>query len=245
MEDVIVIKIGGIASQDLSESFIEQVKAWQTLGKKIVIVHGGGFAITKLMDEAKIPVEKVNGLRVTSQEAMKLVSYALFEIVGQSMTEKLLNAGLDSLQLRSHLPDILEADFLDRSLYGYVGQIKQVHVAALERLFQDNFIPIIASVGYTSDGQLLNVNADYVATALAIALGAEKLILMTDVKGVMENGEVIEQLLVSQVADKIKNQVITGGMIPKIKSAAETVLAGVNQILIGDNLLTGTVIGKG
>ena len=103
-------------------------------------------------------------------------------------------------------------------------------------------LPVLASLGYSKDGELLNINADYLATAVAVALEAEKLVLMTDVKGVLENGVVLDSLTSTEFQEKIDQGIITGGMIPKIESAVNTVLAGVGEVLIGDNLVTGTSI---
>ena len=242
MSQLIVIKIGGVASQQLSKDILLQIKAWKEAGKAILIVHGGGFAINKLMKEEKIPVQKINGLRVTSQSDMLLVSHALLDIVGQDLTQKLNQEDLDGLQLLSDIEKVVEADFLDKSTYGYVGQVTHIQTSILNQMLEDGMLPVLASLGYSKDGNMLNINADYLATAVAIALGAEKLILMTDVKGVLENGKVLETLSTSQIQEKIDQEVITGGMIPKIQSAANTVLAGVQEVLIGDNLTTGTSI---
>lgn len=95
MENIIVIKIGGVASQHLSQDFINQIKNWKEAGKQLVIVHGGGFAINKLMEEEHVPVKKINGLRVTSQSDMKLVSYALLNIVGENLVKKLNQSSIE------------------------------------------------------------------------------------------------------------------------------------------------------
>lgn len=241
MENCIVIKIGGIASKQLSQHFIKQVKKWQKDGKHIVIVHGGGFAIDKLMAQHQIPVEKIDGLRVTTKETMKLVEYGLFEMIGPIITASLNNAGCDSIQIKSSLGKIIEADMLNQEKYGYVGQIKQVHPELLENMMQAGMIPVLASLAMHQD-QFVNVNADYVATAVAVALKAERLILMTDVPGVEEDGTVLPTLSKDQVEEKIQSGVITGGMVPKIKGALQTVQAGVATVLIGDNLNQGTLI---
>lgn len=242
MSQTIVIKIGGVASQQLSQDFLNQIKLWVEAGHQLVIVHGGGFAINKLMEDHKVPVQKINGLRVTSQSDMKLVSKALLDIVGKGLEEKLHQAGLDSVQLRSDLEQVVEADFLDRETYGYVGQVEQIHSSDLKEKLADGRLPLLASLGFTTEGEMLNINADYLATAVAVALSADKLILMTDVKGVLENGQVLERLKLDDIQSKIDKQVITGGMIPKIESAAKTVSAGVGQVVIGDNLNSGTII---
>lgn len=244
MKETIVIKIGGVASQQLSLDFIAQVKAWKEAGKHLVIVHGGGFAINKLMKDHKVAVKKIDGLRVTSKSDMVLVERALLDIVGKDLTKKLNQSGVDSVQLLSDLEKVVEAEFLDQETFGYVGEVSHIQSAYLEQMLSDDMIPVLASLGYSKDGELLNINADYLATAVATALSADQLILMTDVKGVLENGAVLDSLSVQAVQEKIDQGVITGGMIPKIESAAKTVQAGVGQVLIGDNLTSGTWIGK-
>lgn len=242
MENIIVIKIGGVASQHLSQDFINQIKNWKEAGKQLVIVHGGGFAINKLMEEEHVPVKKINGLRVTSQSDMKLVSYALLNIVGENLVKKLNQSSIDSIQLLSDIEKVVQADFLDKETYGYVGNVSQIQTEILETMLANQMLPVLASIGYSKDGDMLNINADYLATAVAVALGAEKLVLMTDVKGVLENGAVLDSLSSTEFQDKIDQGIITGGMIPKIESAVNTVLAGVGEVLIGDNLVTGTSI---
>ena len=242
MSQTIVIKIGGVASQQLSQDFLNQVKAWKNEGHRLVIVHGGGYAINKLMKEQAIPVKKINGLRVTSQSDMALVHHALVEQVGLDISKKLLKMDIDSIQLKASLARIVEAEFLDQETLGYVGKVCQIHPTFLDLVLEDDFVPILASLGYTKSGQELNINADYLATAVASALKADRLILMTDVPGVLENKQVLDVLKVSDVQEKIDQEIISGGMIPKIQSAVETVLAGVGQVLIGDNLSTGTII---
>ena len=242
MSQTIVIKIGGVASQQLSQEFLNQVKAWKNEGHRLVIVHGGGFAINKLMKEQAIPVKKVNGLRVTSQSDMALVHHALVEQVGLDISKKLLKMDIDSIQLKASLARIVEAEFLDQETLGYVGKVSQIHPTFLDLVLEDDFVPILASLGYTQSGQELNINADYLATAVASALKADRLILMTDVPGVLENKQVLEVLKVADMQEKIDQDIISGGMIPKIQAAVETVLAGVGQVVIGDNLSTGTII---
>ena len=245
MKDLIVIKIGGVAAQKLSASFLQQVKNWQAAGKKLVIVHGGGVAIESLMKDRQLTSQKINGLRVTGKEDLFVVQTALLDVVGQQLTKQFKQANIDAVQLSSHLGQVVEADFLDQETYGYVGNVSQVHPHYLQQLLADGMVPVLASLGQTADGQWLNINADYLATAVASSLAAEELILMTDVKGVLEDKKVLPELPSSQVAQKIQDGIIKGGMIPKIESAVQTVLSGVNRVLIGDNLSSGTLITEG
>ena len=238
--EYIVIKIGGVASKQLTPEILAKLSEWQQAGQKIVIVHGGGFAINQLMEENHIPIHKVNGLRVTGQSDMALIKEALVDMVGKA--GELTTAGLPAYQLVDELSDLVHADFLDQETYGFVGEVKNITNQTLVSLLSQGKLPLIPSLGYSEQGDLLNINADYLARAVAISLGAKKLILLTDVKGVLENGQVLEQLNFVDVQKKIDSGVITGGMIPKIQSAVQTVQAGVEQVIIGDNLTDGTII---
>lgn len=238
----IVIKIGGVASKQLTPEILTKLSEWQRASQKIIIIHGGGFAINQLMEENNIPIHKVNGLRVTSQSDMALIKEALVDIVGKNLAGELTTAGLPAYQLVDELPDLVHADFLDQETYGFVGEVKNITNQTLVKLLSQGKIPLIPSLGYSEQGDLLNINADYLARAVAISLGAKKLILMTDVKGVLENGQILEHLNFVDVQKKIDSGVITGGMIPKIQSAVQTVASGVEQVIIGDNLTDGTII---
>ena len=238
--EYIVIKIGGVASKQLTPEILTKLSEWQQAGQKIVIVHGGGFAINQLMEENHIPIHKVNGLRVTGQSDMALIKEALVDMVGKNLAGELTTAGLPAYQLVDELSDLVHADFLDQETYGFVGEVKNITNQTLVSLLSQGKLPLIPSLGYSEQGDLLNINADYLARAVAISLGAKKLILLTDVKGVLENGQ--EQLNFVDVQKKIDSGVVTGGMIPKIQSAVQTVQAGVEQVIIGDNLTDGTII---
>ena len=229
--EYIVIKIGGVASKQLTPDILAKLSEWQQAGQKIIIVHGGGFAINQLMEE-----------RVTSQSDMVLIKEALVDIVGKNLASQLTQAGFPIYQVVDELPDLVHADFLDQEIYGYVGEVKSITNQTLVALLSQGKIPLIPSLGYSEQGDLLNINADYLARAVAISLGSKKLILMTDVKGVLENGQVLNHLNIVDVQKKIDSGVITGGMIPKIQSAVQTVESGVDQVIIGDNLTDGTII---
>lgn len=241
--EYIVIKIGGVASKQLTPEILTKLSEWQQAGQKVVIVHGGGFAINQLMEENHIPIHKVNGLRVTSQSDMALIiKEALVDIVGKNLAGELTTAGLPAYQVIDELPNLVHADFLDQETYGFVGEVKNITNQTLVTLLSQGKLPLIPSLGYSEQGDLLNINADYLARAVAISLGAKKLILMTDVKGVLENGQVLNHLNLVDVQEKIDSGVVTGGMIPKIQSAVQTVESGVEQVIIGDNLTDGTII---
>ena len=192
--------------------------------------------------EHDIPIHKINGLRVTSQSDMALIKEALVDMVGKNLAGQLTTAGLPAYQVVDGLSDLVHADFLNQEVYGFVGEVENITNHTLVALLAQGKLPLIPSLGYSEQGDLLNINADYLARAVAISLGAKKLILMTDVKGILENGQVLEHLNLVDVQKKIDSGVITGGMIPKIQSAVQTVESGVEQVIIGDNLTDGTII---
>ena len=194
LTEYIVIKIGGVASKQLTPEILTKLSEWQQSGQKIIIVHGGGFAINQLMEEHDIPIHKVNGLRVTSQSDMGLINEALVDMVGKNLASQLRQAGLPAYQVIDELPDLVHADFLDQETYGFVGEVSHITNQTLVALLAQSKLPLIPSLGYSEQGDLLN------------------------------------------------SGVITGGMIPKIQSAVQTVESGVEQVIIGDNLTDGTII---
>lgn len=242
MNQIIVFKMGGIAIKHLSKNTIMQIKNWIKQNDQIIIVHGGGNVIESLLMKANHPTVKKDGLRVTAKEDLPIIKDALFNHVGQKLTSDLKAANLNVKQLREDQLSIIQADYLNYQHYGSVGKNIQVNVNAIQNYLIQNMIPVISSIGTHQDGELININADHLATAIAIAMKARKLILMTDVKGVIEHGTLIKRLNINHVQSKIDNHIITGGMIPKINSAVSTVKSGVQEVIIGDNLLTGTII---
>lgn len=245
MKDLIIIKLGGVAAKKLNQDITEALKKWQQNGKQLIIVHGGGYAIDELMAMRRLEIEKIKGLRVTPAQAMSCVEKGLREIVGPKLTKMLNQAGLEALQINQHLERILEADYLDQSTYGYVGDVVKVKQDYLMRILGEGLIPVIPSLGTTEADELLNINADDLASHLAVALQAEQLILMTDVSGVKEDDTVLSELTPADVDAKIAGGVITGNMIPKVRGAAKAVLAGVGRVCIGQDLQGGTQILSG
>ncbi len=245
MAEVIVVKIGGRASQQLSQSFMEQLLAWHQAHKQLVLVHGGGFAITQALEEAGIATQKVDGQRVTEKDQLPLIESALLDKVGVAIKNNLRQVGLPVIQLGSDLEQVVAASFLDQDRYGYVGKVDKIEREWLDHLLGLGNIPLLASLGYSAHGQLLNINADYLATAVAVALQAEELILMTDVPGVLIDGRVVSKLTSKDLEQLKASGQITGGMIPKLESACQTAAAGVGQVRISDQLTGGTVIQKG
>ncbi|MGZ9466292.1 acetylglutamate kinase [Staphylococcus epidermidis] len=242
MKNIIVIKLGGIAIENLNDAFIQQIKAWHLENKKIIIVHGGGQVISDLLTKNNHSTIKIEGMRVTSKNDLPIIYDALINIVGHQLLVRLKESNLEFFQFKEKIKELVSAEFLNKNIYGYVGKVKEINTMLLENILSRDIIPIITSLGVNEQGEYLNVNADHLATAIAKKLKVEKLVYMTDVPGVIEKDKTLATLTIKEAKTKIENKIITGGMIPKIESAIQTVESGVESILIANNLQKGTII---
>ena len=242
MKNIIVIKLGGIAIENLNDAFIQQINAWHLENKKIIIVHGGGQVISNLLTKNSHSTIKSDGMRVTAKNDLPIIYDALINIVGHQLLERLKESNLEFFQFKEKIKELVSAEFLNKNIYGYVGKVKEINTMLLEKMLSRDIIPIITSLGVNEQGEYLNVNADHLATAIAKKLKVEKLVYMTDVPGVIEKDKTLATLTINEAKTKIENKIITGGMIPKIESAIQTLESGVESILIANNLQKGTII---
>jgi len=242
MKNIIVIKLGGIAIENLNDAFIQQINAWHLENKKIIIVHGGGQVISNLLTKNNHSTIKIDGMRVIAKNDLPIIYDALINIVGHQLLERLKESNLEFFQFKEKIKELVSAEFLNKNIYGYVGKVKEINTMLLEKILSRDMIPIITSLGVNEQGEYLNVNADHLATAIAKKLKVEKLVYMTDVPGVIEKDKTLATLTIKEAKTKIENKIITGGMIPKIESAIQTVESGVESILIANNLQKGTII---
>lgn len=241
----IVVKIGGVASDNLTQSFFQQIEEWQTAGHEIIVAHGGGYYITEMMERLNIPVTIKEGLRVTTEQALKITQMVLIGQVQPTITTLFQQQGFATIGLNASSDNMIQGKFIDQEKLGYVGEITEVNPAAIEGVLYRNYIPIIAPLGMTSSGQWLNVNADDTACKIAEEVGAEALYLLTDVPGVKQAGEWLEKLSIAEVEELKNEEVITGGMIPKINSAINALENGVSEVHITNCIeKAGTVITK-
>ncbi|MCC2070408.1 acetylglutamate kinase [Staphylococcus epidermidis] len=242
MKNIIVIKLGGIAIENLNDAFIQQINAWHLENKKIIIVHGGGQVISNLLAKNNHSTIKIDGMRVTAKNDLPIIYDALINIVGHQLLERLKESNLEFFQFKEKIKELVSAEFLNKNIYGYVGKVNEINTMLLEKILSRDMIPIITSLGVNEQGEYLNVNADHLATAIAKKLKVEKLVYMTDVPGVIEKDKTLATLTINEAKTKIENKIITGGMIPKIESAIQTLESGVESILIANNLQKGTII---
>ena len=239
----VVIKYGGNAmiNEELKNSVIEDIILLKFIGLNPIVVHGGGPDISKALSEKGVKSQFVNGLRVTDEETVKVAQEVLIgktnkEIValinkhgGRAVGISGIDASFIECEKQKTIVDGEEVDI------GFVGKIKKVKRCVLDLLYKDQWIPVIAPIGTDSDGNSYNVNADTVAAAVAAAVQAEKLILLTDVEGIKDkNGEIVYEAMPQDIDDMINDGTINGGMIPKVQGCVEAIRDGVKGVHIID-----------
>lgn len=252
----IVIKYGGhaMADEKLRKSFALDVILLKYIGINTVIVHGGGPQINETLKRYGIVSEFVRGMRVTDAETMGVVEMVLTgqvnrEVVGYLNQQGGRAAGISGkdgnlLICEKMLQEVRgedgKAEMVD---IGYVGDVVEVNPSIIQALEKGGFIPVIAPVGVGRDGESYNVNADLVAGRVAAALGAEKLILLTDVSGVKnKEGELLSSIPLAEVAELIDNGTVTGGMIPKVTCCTDALAAGVKKAHIVDGRIEHAIL---
>lgn len=238
----IVIKLGGSMLEGLNENFFTNFKKLQADGHEIVIVHGGGPAINKALATNGISTTAINGIRVTSAEAIGIVQTTLVGQVNPALVHQLNKSGIQAIGLSGYDSQLLQCNILDQATYGFVGEIQQVNTSLIETLLKDGITPVISSIGCTSNGDPLNINADTVASKVALAIKAESLQLVTDTPGIKIGGEVQGNVTSENIADWITSGDIYGGMIPKVTAALDCLKAGIPSVIIVGDQLTGTTI---
>ena len=236
----VVVKYGGAAMEnaDLMRQVVGDLMLMKLMGLRIVLVHGGGKAINALLKQLDIPVEFERGLRVTDNQTMEAVQMVLIGKVNQTLVRGLNAYGNVGVGISGADGMTFEVEQTDPAL-GRVGTITHVNTDLIESVLDDGYIPVIASVGCGEDG-FYNINADVAASEVASALGADKLVYLTDVDGLfrdMEDEEsLISQLTKSEAEELLGSGTLSAGMIPKISSVVEALKGGVKEV----HLLNGT-----
>src|SRR3989338_6503974 len=233
---IVVIKYGGNAmvNQQLRESVMKDIVLLKHVGLDPVIVHGGGPAINRAMKKANLKPKFVRGLRFTDKKTIKIVE-KVFKNINQETAALIKKAGGKSISLSGKYYKIICAKQKSKQL-GYVGEITKIHPEIIKTLIKDDYIPIISPIGVDGKDQEYNINADTAATALAIALKAEKLTILTDVDGVYKKGKLIRHLGIKDAWKYIEREIISAGMIPKVESCVKAVEAGIPKA----HLINGT-----
>ncbi|MDY4582020.1 MAG: acetylglutamate kinase [Candidatus Faecousia sp.] len=244
---IVVIKYGGNAmvSEELKQQVMEDIALLWLIGVKVVLVHGGGPEISETMKKLGKEPSFVNGLRVTDKETVDIVQMVLAGKINKTLVNLLQMKGGHAVGLSGIDGGILEAAVKDEAL-GYVGEITKVRTQPITDLLEKNYIPVISTVAGDRQGNTYNINGDTAAAWLAGALKAERLIMMTDINGILRDKEdpnsLIPELTVSQAKELFAEGVISGGMIPKVDCCVEAIQRGVNHVVILDGRVPHSIL---
>ena len=233
---IIVIKLGGHAmvSDEALETFARDVVLMRQVGINPVIVHGGGPMINSMLDKLNIESEFIDGKRVTDSETISVVEMVLSGNVNKKIVQAINKQGGRAVGLSGKDAKLINC-VQDKPELGLVGTPKDVNPEVIFNLFENDMIPVIAPLGSSIDGETLNINGDTVSGAIAAALKADRLLLLTDVSGVQDkDGSIITELNSNQIKNWINDGIISGGMIPKTETALMALDGGVRGVVILD-----------
>ena len=233
--EYIIIKCGGsvLVDQDLFNNFINDISILNKLGFIPIIIHGGGKRISIKLKDAGIISNFIDGLRVTDEKSIIIVEEVL-NIFNKEITDALKNNNCDSQGITNQQNNILMVEQENEKL-GYVGTPKEVYQSIIEQIVKEKKVPVIAPLGLNKNNQVFNINADTAAGAIAKKLRARRLIIMSDIEGVLNNdNKLISEINTDKVYELIKNETIFGGMIPKIKNCLDVANNGVKGVVIID-----------
>ncbi|GGD31993.1 acetylglutamate kinase [Malaciobacter pacificus] len=243
----IVIKYGGSAqtSPELKEKFAEDIVLLSLVGIKPVIVHGGGARISELLNKLEIHSEFVDGHRVTSEDTMRVVEMVLSGEINKNITSLLTHHGAKAIGISGKDSGIIKATPKENGKFGYTGVITSVDGTLINNLIKEGFIPVIAPIGDSAEPNHpgFNINADVAASKVAQAIGAQKVLFLTDTVGVLDKeGNLLNSLDKKDVQNYKDNGTIAGGMIPKVDSCIDAIYNGVNKAHIIDGRVEHSIL---
>ena len=243
----IVVKYGGNAMIDdaLKAQVMEDVVLLSLIGVKVVLVHGGGPEINGLMEKLGKKPEFVDGLRVTDAETMDIVQMVLAGKVNKTLVNMLENKGGRAVGLSGMDGRLIEAAQKDPRL-GYVGEVVKIHPAPITDLLEKGYIPVVSTIGCDRAGNAYNINGDTAAAYIAGSLGAERMLLMTDIAGILRDKDdpasLIPEITVNEAAHLREEGIISGGMIPKVDCCVKAIGAGVKRVVIMDGRIPHSIL---
>ena len=243
----IVVKYGGNAmvNEQLKQQVMEDIVLLWLIGVKVVLIHGGGPEINETMEKLGKKAVFVDGLRVTDKETVDIVQMVLAGKVNKTLVNLLQSKGGHAVGVSGIDGGILEATAKNEIL-GYVGKITKVRTQPITDLLEKNYIPVISTVASDRQGNVYNINGDTAAAYIAGALGAERLIMMTDIAGILKDKDdpttLIPQITVSEAKKLYDDGVISGGMIPKVDCCIEALDHGVNNVIIMDGRIPHSIL---
>ena len=244
---VVVVKYGGNAmiNEQLKQQVMEDIVLLWLIGVKVVLVHGGGPEINELMDKLGKKPEFVDGLRVTDKETVDIVQMVLAGKVNKTLVNLLEMKGGHAIGLSGMDGRLIEAKIKNNKL-GYVGEITKIHIDPVTDLLEKGYIPVISTVGCDKSGNTYNINGDTAAAFIAGALGAERLIMMTDIAGVLRDKDdpssLIPEINLEDAAKLYEEGVVSGGMIPKVNCCIDAINKGVKKVIIMDGRVPHSIL---
>lgn len=245
--EIVVIKYGGNAmiNQSLKEQVMEDIVLLWLTGVKVVLVHGGGPEISEMMQKLGKESQFVDGLRVTDKETVDIAQMVLAGKINKSLVNFLNINGGKAMGISGIDGQLIEASVKNPKL-GYVGKIEKVNIGAVEDLLERGYIPVVSTIGCDTEGNVYNINADTAAAFIAGALNAKRLIMMTDIAGILKDKDdpstLIPDITVSQAKELYESGVISGGMIPKVDCCVEAINRGVKKVIIMDGRVPHSIL---
>ncbi len=246
-DKVVVVKYGGnsMLNEQLKQQVMQDIVLLWLIGIKVVLVHGGGPEITDIMNKLGKEPEFVDGLRVTDKESVDIVQMVLAGKVNKTLVNMLEMKGGKAMGISGMDGRLIEAEVKDERL-GYVGSITKINIEPVTDLLEKGYIPVVSTVGCDEDGNTYNINGDTAAAYIAGALNAERLIMMTDIAGVLQDKDdpdtLIPEIPVSKIEKLYKDGVVTGGMIPKVECCVKAIEAGVKNVVIMDGRVPHSIL---
>ncbi|MBQ1995533.1 MAG: acetylglutamate kinase [Clostridia bacterium] len=246
----VVVKYGGNAMIDpeLKKDVMSDIILLTLVGVKIVLIHGGGPEISSLLGKLGIESKFVNGLRYTDKDTAEVVQMVLAGKTNKDLVSLVEVCGGKAVGLCGIDGGMIKAKKVDdgKNDYGFVGNIVNIDPAPIKKVLEENYIPVIATVGTDDEGQVYNINADTAAAEIAAALGAENIITLTDIPGLMKDvndkNSLIPEIHVDEIDSLIESGVIYGGMIPKVRSLEVAVRAGVKKAVMIDGRIPHSIL---
>ena len=243
----IVVKYGGNAmiNEELKDAVMRDMVLLTTVGINVVLVHGGGPEINKMLGKIGVEAKFVDGLRVTDKETVDVVQMVLAGKVNKDLVCKICNMGGHAIGLSGMDGNMIKCKPLD-DVHGYVGEIVETNMDVINEVLANNFIPVVSTIGYDEQGNCYNINADTVAARIADDLKAAALISMTDIVGLLKDvndeSTKIQKVIISEIPALIADGIISGGMIPKIDSMTQAIRNGCEKAFIIDGRVPHSIL---
>lgn len=239
---IVVVKYGGSAMTDvrIKASVIQDIAMMKRIGIKPVVVHGGGNSLTQFLERLGKKSDFIDGLRITDEETAKIAEMILSGSISKELVQCLQAQGILAVGINGKDGDtiIAKKKLLEGKDLGFVGEVVQVNTTLLDALMTNDFVPVVAPIGTDFEQHTYNINADYVASAIAGALHAQKLVFLTDVEGILRDKDdpdtILRQLTLAEAQRYIADGTISGGMIPKAQCCMEGIRKGVQSVHILD-----------